>query len=76
MVNNETSTETVENTEIVANTGNPLVDNNTQVPPVITQSTPVAGEKKKMNTNSASSIVENLKPTPNNFQTMPEVKEK
>jgi hypothetical protein len=28
-----------------------------------------------MNTNSASSIVENLKPTKNNFQTMPEVNE-
>lgn len=76
MVKNEVSTEPVEDTKIVANTGNPLVDKGTQDIPVITQSTPVAGEKKKMNTNSASSIVENLKPTPNNFQTMPEVKEK
>ena len=73
MVNNEVSTEVVESTEIVANTGNPLVDKCTQDTPIITQSTPVAGEKRKMNTNSASSIVENLKPTPNNFQTMPEV---
>ena len=66
MVNNEVSTEVVESTEIVANTGNPLVDNSTQV-------TPVVVEKKNINTNSASSIVENIKPTPNNFQTMPEV---
>ena len=76
MVKTEVSTEPVENTEIVANTGNPLVDKSTQVTPVITQSTPVTGGKKKMNTNSASSIVENLKPTPNNFKNMPEVKEK
>ena len=66
MVNNEVSTEVVENTEIVANTGNPLVDNSTQV-------TPNVVEKKNINTNSASSIVENIKLTPNNFQTMPEV---
>ena len=76
MVNSEKSTEVVENTKIVANTGNPLVDKSNQDTPVITQSEPIAGEKRKMNTNSASSIVENLKPTSNNFQTMPEVKEK
>ena len=76
MVKTEVSTEPVEDTKIVANTGNPLVDKSNNDTPVITQSTPVVGEKKKMNTNSASSIVENLKPTPNNFQTMPEVKEK
>ena len=66
MVNNTVSTEVVESTEIVANTGNPLVDNSTQV-------TPNVVEKKNINTNSASSIVENIKLTPNNFQTMPEV---
>ena len=76
MVKNEVSTEPVEDTKIVANTGNPLVDKGTQDTPVITQSASVTGEKKKMNTNSASSIVENLKPVQNNFQTKPEVKEK
>ena len=76
MVKTEVSTEPVENTKIVANTGNPIVDKASKDTPVITQSVPVTVDNKNVNTNSASSVVENIKPTPNNFQTMPEVKEK
>ena len=68
LVKQENSTETVENTKIVPNTGNPIVDKSVNDVPVVVKSTP-------MNTNSASSIVENLKPIKNNFQTMPEVNE-